>query len=148
MTISTTMAPNTTIARVQNQFDRMLETSRNTSMLPALMHRKGFKMPSLNVYEDASMIYVETELPGVPLDDVDVTIVGQQLTITGRRTLLVPDEAAIVAKERGSLKFQRSVMLSEPVIEEGVQISMHRGILTVSMPKMTWNTEHRSTFTA
>ncbi|MEE3001809.1 MAG: Hsp20/alpha crystallin family protein [Planctomycetota bacterium] len=148
MTISTTMAPNTTIARVQNQFDRILETSRNTSMLPVRMHRKGFMMPSLNVYEDASTIYVETELPGVPLDDVDVTVVGQQLTITGRRTLLVPDEAAIVAKERGSLKFQRSVMLSVPVIEEEIQVSMHRGILTVSMPKMTWNTEHRSTFTA
>ena len=117
-------------------------------MLPVRMHRKGFMMPSLNVYEDASTIYVETELPGVPLDDVDVTIVGQQLTITGRRTLLVPDEAAIVAKERGSLKFQRSVMLSVPVIEEEIQVSMHRGILTVSMPKMTWNTEHRSTFTA
>jgi len=148
MTISTTMAPNTTAARVQNQYDRMLETSRNASMLPVHLHRTGHVMPSLNVYEDAATIYVETELPGVPLDDVDVTVIGQQLTITGRRTLLVPDEAAIVAKERGSLKFQRSVMLTEPVIEDGIQASMRRGILTVSMPKMTWNKEHRSTFTA
>ena len=148
MTITTTMAPNTTIARVQNQFDRMLETSRKTSMMPIRTHRQGFMMPSLNVYEDASTIYVETELPGVPLDDVDVAVVGQQLTITGRRTLLVPDEAAIVSKERGSLKFQRSVMLPKPVIEDSIQAIMRRGILTVSLPKMTLNTDHRSTFLA
>ena len=116
MTITTTMAPTTTFARVQNQFDRMLETSMNTAMLPIHTHRHGHVMPSLNVYEDDSTIFVEAELPGVPLDDVDVTVVGHQLTITGRRTLLVPDEAALIAKERGSLKFQRTVMLSEPIV--------------------------------
>jgi len=135
MTITTTMAPTTTFARVQNQFDRMLETSMNTAMLPIQMHRHGHVMPSLNVYEDEATIFVEAELPGVPLDDVDVTVVGHQLTITGRRTLLVPDEAALITKERGSLKFQRTVMLSQPVIEDGIHAVMRKGVLIVSLPK-------------
>ena len=135
MTITTTMAPITTFARVQNQFDRMLETSMNTAMLPIHTHRHGHVMPSLNVYEDNFTIFVEAELPGVPLDDVDVTVVGHQLTITGRRTLLVPDEAALIAKERGSLKFQRTVMLSEPIVEDGINAVMRKGVLIVSLPK-------------
>jgi len=137
MTITTTMAPTTTFARVQNNFDRMLETSMNAGMLPITMHRHGYVMPSLNVYEDDTTIFVEAELPGVPLDDVDVSVAGHQLTIAGRRTLLVPDEAAPIAKERGSLKFQRTVLLSQPVIEDGIVAVMRKGILIVSLPKAT-----------
>jgi len=136
MTIQTYMAPTAPIARAQNQFDRILETSMNTAMMPIHMHQHGLVMPTLNVFETTNEIIVEAELPGVPLDDVDVTVVGNQLTITGRRTLLIPEEAAIVSKERGSLKFQRSVMLPEAVREEGIRASMRKGILTVSLPRM------------
>jgi len=131
------MAPTATIARVQNQFDRILETSMNTAMMPITMPQHGPIMPMLNVYETRDRIFVEAELPGVPLDDVDVTVVGNQLTITGRRTLLIPEEAAIVTKERGSLKFQRTVLLPDMVREEGIRASMRKGILTVSLPRMS-----------
>jgi len=130
------MVPTATIARVQNQFDRILETSMNTAMMPIAMPQHGPIMPMLNVYETRDRIFVEAELPGVPLDDVDVTVVGNQLTITGRRTLLIPEEAAIVTKERGSLKFQRTVLLPDMVREEGIRASMRKGILTVSLPRM------------
>jgi len=137
MTLHTQMAPTATIARVQNQFDRILETSMNTAMMPIAMPQHGPIMPMLNVYETRDRIFVEAELPGVPLDDVDVTVVGNQLTITGRRTLLIPEEAAIVTKERGSLKFQRTVLLPDMVREEGIRASMRKGILTVSLPRMS-----------
>jgi len=137
MTLHTHIAPTAPIARVQNQFDRILETSMNTAMMPITMPQHGPIMPMLNVYETGNRIIVEAELPGVPLDDVDVTVVGNQLTITGRRTLLIPEEAAIVAKERGSLKFHRTVMLPELVREEGIRASMRKGILTVSLPRMS-----------
>ena len=136
MTLHTQMVPTATIARVQNQFDRILETSMNTAMMPVAMPLHGPIMPMLNIYETQDRIFVEAELPGVPLDDVDVTVVGNQLTITGRRTLLIPEEAAIVTKERGSLKFQRTVLLPDMVREEGIRASMRKGILTVSLPRM------------
>ena len=136
MTLHTRMAPTAPIARVQNQFDRILETSMNTAMMPVAMPLHGPVMPMLNVYEDVDCIIVEAELPGVPLDDVDVTVIGNQLTITGRRTLLIPEEAAIVSKERGSLKFHRTVVLPAMVREEGILASMRKGILTVSLPRI------------
>jgi HSP20 family protein len=85
---------------------------------------------------------VEAELPGVPLDDVDVAVVGNQLTITGQRTLLVPDAAALITKERGSLKFQRTVLLSQPIIEDGIVAVMRKGILIISLPKATRVASH------
>lgn len=132
MTLQTRMAPTTTIPRVQNQLDRMFETS----MLPVAMTQQGTVMPMLNVYETRDMIIVEAELPGVPLDDVDIAVVGNQLTITGRRTLLVPEEAAVIAKERGSLKFHRTVVLPDMVREEGIRASMRKGILSISLPRI------------
>jgi HSP20 family protein len=142
MTITTTMAPTTTFARVQNEFNRMLEMSMNTEALPTVAQRHGQVLPSLNVYEDAATIFVEAELPGVPLDDVDVAVVGNQLTITGQRTLLVPDAAALITKERGSLKFQRTVLLSQPIIEDGIVAVMRKGILIISLPKATRVASH------
>jgi HSP20 family protein len=41
--------------------------------------------PALNIWEDAECLYAEAEVPGMKLDDLEIYVVGNELTIKGRR---------------------------------------------------------------
>ena len=45
----------------------------------------GREFPSVNLWEDNDNVYAECELPGVRSEDLDISVVGNELTIKGRR---------------------------------------------------------------
>ena len=45
----------------------------------------GQAYPPVNVWEDESNVYLEAELPGMRMEDLDITLLGAELTLSGRR---------------------------------------------------------------
>jgi HSP20 family protein len=91
--------------------------------------------PSLNMIEGENTIYVEAELPGVSMNDLDVTVQDEMLTLSGRRDVATPEGASTLRRERGVLEFERSIALPTNVEMEGTNAVLRNGILTLELPK-------------
>lgn len=92
--------------------------------------------PALNVWEGAGALYVEAELPGIRNDDLDISVVGQQLLIKGRRPDFQPDEGvSFHRRERGVGEFVRVIELPVEVDADGVEAKLADGVLLITLPK-------------
>ncbi len=102
--------------------------------------RSGFDprqaaFPAMNVWEDADSVYVEAELPGTSMDDIDIQLLDKQLTIKGRREALRGDGLTHHRRERYVGSFERELTIPIEIDTEKVRAELHDGVLTVTLPK-------------
>jgi HSP20 family protein len=100
--------------------------------LPAAGHAA---FPALNAWNDESSLYVEAEVPGLGLEDLEVAVVGDELTISGERRDVPEDGVAHHRRERGVGTFSRRVRLPFAVDAGAVEAQLQHGVLTVTLPK-------------
>ena len=97
---------------------------------------KGSGMsPTVNTYLKGNTFCVEAELPGVSKDDLEVSVDGDILTLSGERKEsreIKEDEYILRESQFGS--FLRRLPLPEGVNTEQIDASFERGILKISMP--------------
>src|SRR5579885_27944 len=91
--------------------------------------------PPVNVWEDAENIYVEAELPGLSLNDLEIYVTGNQLTLKGERRQPVPEKAVWHRQERGFGPFSRTLTLPFDVDADKVDARFENGVLTVKLAK-------------
>jgi HSP20 family protein len=91
--------------------------------------------PAVNVWEDTNNLYAEAELPGVKSEDLDIAVMGNELTIKGKRPEQDADETAYHRRERGAGEFTRVLRLPVEVSAEGVQAALRDGVLSLTLPK-------------
>ena len=92
--------------------------------------------PALDVYQDKDNVIVETPLPGVDPEKVDITIENDVLTISGNTA----DEQEIkredyYRKEVRKGSFSRSVILPMSVKADMAEAHSEKGILKIVVPK-------------
>jgi HSP20 family protein len=81
-------------------------------------------------------VIVTAEIPGVKLDDIDLTVHQNTLTIKGRREAEAKEpEASFHRRERSFGPFTRTVALPFNVDADQVKASAHNGILRVELPR-------------
>ncbi len=91
---------------------------------------------AVDLYEDGNNIVAEMSLPGVDADDVDVTVDGDYLRISGSREEKEEKrEKQFYSKEIRRGSFERVVNLPEAVNENEVEAEYENGVLKVKMPK-------------
>jgi HSP20 family protein len=96
----------------------------------------GRLSPSLDLSETEQAVEVRMDIPGVRANEVDIQIVGNMLTVSGRRKEEREEKNKTWHRiERREGSFSRSVMLPCPVKEEAVEARYKDGVLTVNMPK-------------
>ncbi|WP_291382782.1 Hsp20/alpha crystallin family protein [Demequina sp.] len=96
----------------------------------------GAFSPALDVEETKDGFTLHIELPGVPADNVDVSIEENVLTVSGSRDFYAEknaDEFRRVERRFGT--FHRAVRLPDRVDPEGIRAGFKDGLLTVSVPK-------------
>jgi HSP20 family protein len=92
--------------------------------------------PLVNVTEDHDNYFVRAELPGVKGEHLDLTVIGDSLTISGERMIPSENEGAKYhRRERQAGKFSRILTLPGQVASEKVEASCADGVLTVLLPK-------------
>jgi HSP20 family protein len=94
----------------------------------------GMAAPRIDIDETDQAIQVTAELPGVKMEEMDVSIEGDLLTIRGEKRCERTDERALVS-ERFYGKFQRSVQLPFTPSADAVQASFENGVLKISVPR-------------
>src|ERR1700730_18468424 len=71
----------------------------------------GAAYPGVNVWEDGDNVYVEAELPGMTMNDIEATVMGDQVTIKGERKINYPQEGCVRRRERPQGAFSRMLTL-------------------------------------
>ena len=91
--------------------------------------------PPVNIWEDENGFYVEAELPGLSMDDLEIYIHdGDELSIKGVRKES-EIEGTWRRQERGHGEFSRTFKLSDVVDVQKVSAELNNGILTITLPK-------------
>lgn len=91
--------------------------------------------PALNVWEDDENIYAEAELPGLRLEDLELFVMGNELSIKGTRKFDEQPNTTVHRRERGTGSFSRVVRLPVEVDAQKVSANLRNGVLTVTLPK-------------
>ncbi len=88
--------------------------------------------PALDVLQEDGDIVVRAELPGVRLEDVDITLQNGVLTISGERKAEEEREGSgYYVRERRYGSFRRSMALPEGVDESKIHARFTDGVLEV-----------------
>lgn len=117
--------------RLQNEMNRLFEAYTPSRMRQA----PGF--PSMNVWSNDDGLVVTAEIPGIHPDDIEISVVGETLTVSGeRKPDEIPDEnSRYHRQERGYGKFTRSLQLPFPVNVAQVEAIFKNGLLQITMPR-------------
>ena len=91
--------------------------------------------PPLNVWEEGETIRVEAEVPGVKLEDVDVSFENGELTIKGEKKFEPRETAPLHRRERLYGTFSRTLNFPWEIVADKVSAELRDGVLTVSLPK-------------
>ncbi len=97
--------------------------------------QKGF-IPPVDMYQTDTHVVVETPLPGVSENDVEITIENDVLTIEGKTEKKTEvEEKNYWRKEVRTGSFYRQIALPAHVQSDGANAVFEKGILRVEVPK-------------
>jgi HSP20 family protein len=92
--------------------------------------------PALDISERKDAYLITVELPGVALDDVQITMEDSLLTIQGERHFAHDSsEQQFHRVERHYGAFRRSITLPAHVVGDAVQATVDDGVLQIVVPK-------------
>lgn len=98
--------------------------------------RKAPSYPAINIWTNEDGQYLVAELPGVRSEDIDISIKGDMLTISGERSLEdIPASAQFHRQERGFGNFSRTIQLPFAVDVDNVKAGFKEGVLNITLPK-------------
>jgi HSP20 family protein len=93
--------------------------------------------PPVNLYETSDGFVLTAELPGMKLEDIQLAVQGNRLSIRGERKISYPNDERtnLHRRERQVGQFRRAFELPVAVDSEKVEASYRNGVLLVKLPK-------------
>ena len=93
--------------------------------------------PDCNLKENANGYVLTMELPGIPKDDIKISVDNNILSVSGeKRESVEEDNGTYKRMERSFGAFKRSFTLPENADIEKLKASCKDGILTIDIPKL------------
>lgn len=106
------------------------------ALMPVNLAAPDRAWPALNVREDAGAFHVDADVPGLTMDNLDVSFDNGTLTISGRREEEHEEnEGATHRRERVTGEFSRVIGLGAEIDAEKVDATLDNGVLRVRLPK-------------
>jgi len=93
--------------------------------------------PAINVWERDNSLVVTTEMPGVDPENINVSVTGATLTISGvSKADPIKEGETYLRQERELGNFQRSIQLPFQVDAQKVEAKYERGVLQITLPRL------------
>ncbi|MGZ4416435.1 MAG: Hsp20/alpha crystallin family protein [Gaiellaceae bacterium] len=112
---------------------RMLDQTLGSFGLQSPVETGGW-LPLVDLEETDDAYVVEAELPGVKRNDVNIELVGNELTITGE-TKERERKGVLRRQTRRVGRFEYRVTLPDQVDADKIEANLVDGVLTVRVPK-------------
>jgi HSP20 family protein len=127
----------------QSEFDRMFgDVMRDffgrTARREGTGTQRQLWAPRLQAYAKDGDLVLHADLPGVRLEDVDITLDGNVLTISGERKGSTQEEGvSYYLNELPYGAFRRNVTVPEGVDADSIRARFENGVLEVVLPGAT-----------
>ncbi|RMG02598.1 MAG: Hsp20/alpha crystallin family protein [Planctomycetota bacterium] len=89
----------------------------------------------VNVIETDKAFLVESEIPGVAPEGVDISVVGRELTLKVERPDESGENTTYHRRERPVGTATRIIRLPSDIDADGVEADLKQGVLTIMVPK-------------
>lgn len=122
---------------MERVFDQADPVRRVVNRLTGQSAIGGRVFPLLNVSENKDSILVEALAPGLDPDSIEVSVLRDQLRISGVKSAVNPDikPEAYHRSERGAGHFMRAISLPVEVDGDKVAAEYKNGLLLLTLPK-------------
>ncbi len=119
----------------QSEIDRMFnDMMRNFIGTRREGDTRPLWAPRLEAFAKDGDLVLHYDLPGVGLEDVDITLDGNVLTISGARKALTEERVNYYLNELPYGAFRRSVSVPEGVDADAIKARFENGVLEVVLP--------------
>jgi len=97
----------------------------------------GYKAwPAIDVAEEDNAIVVRAEVPGCKAEDIDISVFGNRLTISGEKKLTEEKkEKGYYHVESSYGSFRRELTLPTDVDQDKIDAVCKDGVLSITLPK-------------
>ena len=93
-------------------------------------------VPAVDVFDTQDAVVIKAELPGMKVDDIQIEVDDNVLTLKGERTFEEKvDDERYYRVERRYGSFQRSLALPQGVKADDIQATYEDGVLRVTVPR-------------
>jgi len=123
------------VSRLRSEMDRLWDDYFGSGRR-ALKPLGEEWMPAVDVSESGDKITVKAEVPGMEAKDIEISMVGDTLTIKGEKKAEREEKEEnyhVVERSYGS--FTRAMKLPAPVDPDKVEATYKNGLLTIVLPK-------------
>ncbi len=117
--------------KARRQMDRLVSAFTGSGQAPAV----SGVFPPLTVRDDTDKICVEAEIPGIKAEDLDISVIGRTLTISGERKFEEAENVNYHRRERKWGSFRKALTLPEDVNADAIQAECKNGVLKIILPK-------------
>jgi HSP20 family protein len=90
--------------------------------------------PPINMWASEDALMVTAEMPGLDQESIGISVVGDTLTIKGKRSLEpIAEQSDVHRRERPEFEFTRSIQLPFQVDAEQAEARYKKGILSIAL---------------
>lgn len=91
--------------------------------------------PAVNMWETEDALHVEMEVPGVTREQLDISVVSDQVSVKVERPEDTRQDVRYHRRERPVGSFMRVLRVPTEVDAAKVEAELHNGVLTIHLPK-------------
>jgi HSP20 family protein len=95
----------------------------------------GRRQPAVNMWEAGDAVLVELEVPGLTSQQIDISVVGDQLSLKIDCPDLQQEGVTYHRRERPVGEFRRVLRLPVEVDSNRVEAELRQGVLTITLQK-------------
>ena len=122
------------VVALQNRMNRLFDTFFREGDSPLGIEQAW---PPVDVIDTPETIQVKAEVPGIDPRNIEISIVGNLLTISGEKSTEKEEKGKTWhRRERSIGKFQRAITLPMRVDPKHVEAIDETGVLTITLPKV------------
>jgi HSP20 family protein len=116
------------ILRLQQEMNRLFSSAGQSASID---------YPSINVWQKDGAAVVTAELPGMSIENIDISVTDNVLTISGtKKAQELKEGENYLRQERIPGSFQRNVQLPFRVDSKEVDAKYEKGVLVVTLPRL------------
>jgi HSP20 family protein len=125
------------LRRLRDEVDQLFDSFFGTTRLSEFPESAGGWSPEIELFEGEREITVRAEIPGLDAKDIDVSISGNRLTLSGEKKESTEEKkGGYYHSERRYGYFQRVIDLPTGTKADQVTAEVDKGVLTLKIPKV------------